>query len=178
MAHRHQQLEDSLRLHQFIHDKEDELRWVREREPLASSSALGNSLTTVQSLLKKHQVTYHLSSHLYVGLGSRTNQPWASDPGGVGDGTRADHQQPLCLRQDPGAKEGAAGCLVQLRGNGQSAKPDAHRLTGGTTGLSVLCYCSCLKDHCYRFAQGTRPRFSMCSYFRIQASLAATPSAE
>ena len=60
MAHRHQQLEDSLRLHQFIHDKEDELRWVREREPLASSSALGNSLTTVQSLLKKHQVTYHL----------------------------------------------------------------------------------------------------------------------
>ena len=60
MAHRHQQLEDSLRLHQFIHDKEDELRWVREREPLASSSALGNSLTTVQSLLKKHQVTYPL----------------------------------------------------------------------------------------------------------------------
>ena len=60
MAHRHQQLEDSLRLHQFIHDKEDELRWVREREPLASSSALGNSLTTVQSLLKKHQVMYPL----------------------------------------------------------------------------------------------------------------------
>ena len=60
MAHRHQHLEDSLRLHQFIHDKEDELRWVREREPLASSSALGNSLTTVQSLLKKHQVTYPL----------------------------------------------------------------------------------------------------------------------
>ena len=59
MAHRHQQLEDSLRLHQFIHDKEDELRWVREREPLASSSALGNSLTTVQSLLKKHQVIIH-----------------------------------------------------------------------------------------------------------------------
>jgi len=59
MAHRHQQLEDSLRLYQFVHDKEDELRWVREREPLASNSTIGNSLTTVQNLLKRHQVCAH-----------------------------------------------------------------------------------------------------------------------
>lgn len=56
MARRHQQLEDSLRLRRFIHDVEDEMGWVREREPLASSSALGNSLTSAQNLLKKHQV--------------------------------------------------------------------------------------------------------------------------
>ena len=86
-----------------------------------------------------------VSSHLFVGLGSRTDQPWASDPGGVRDSTRTDHQQPLCLRQDLGAKEGVAGCLVKLKDNGQSAKPDAHRLNGGTTGSSVhtaLCSCS------------------------------------
>ncbi len=56
MARRHQQLEDSLKLHQFNHDVEDELAWVREREPLASSSSLGSTLTGVQSLQKKHQV--------------------------------------------------------------------------------------------------------------------------
>ena len=63
-------------LHQFIHDKEDELRWVRERELCSRQQphyrpelteetsgnipSLSNSLTTAQSLLKKHQVTYHL----------------------------------------------------------------------------------------------------------------------
>ena len=56
MARRHQQLEDSLRLHQFVHDVEDELGWVREREPPVASSERGSSLTSVQNLLKKHQV--------------------------------------------------------------------------------------------------------------------------
>ena len=56
MARRHQQLEDSLKLHQFLHDVEDELAWMREREPLASNTDLGSSLTSVQSLLKKHKV--------------------------------------------------------------------------------------------------------------------------
>ena len=156
-------------------------KWLRDSLKLRSKGWICLTLTLTHDWMIAFAIllTVHtLSLHLYVGLGSRTNQPWASDPGGVRDSTRADHQQPFCLRQDPGAKEGAVGCLVQLRGNGQSAKPDAHRLTGGKTGLSVLCSCSCLKDHCYRFAQGTRPRFSMCSYFRIQASLAATPSAE
>ena len=56
MGRRHQQLEDSLKLHQYRHDIEDEMAWVREREPLANSTALGNSLASVQGLLKKHQV--------------------------------------------------------------------------------------------------------------------------
>ena len=56
MARRHQQLEDSLRLHQFVHDVEDEQGWVRQREPQAVSSERGSSLTSVQNLLKKHQV--------------------------------------------------------------------------------------------------------------------------
>ena len=56
MGRRHQQLEDSLKLHNFIHEIEDEMAWVREREPLANNTTLGNSLTSVQSLLKKHQV--------------------------------------------------------------------------------------------------------------------------
>lgn len=57
MGRRHQQLEDSLKLHEFIHDIEDEMAWIREREPLANNTAIGNSLTSVNSLLKKHQVS-------------------------------------------------------------------------------------------------------------------------
>ena len=57
MGRRHQQLEDSLKFHEFVHDIEDEMAWIREREPLAHSAVLGNSLTNVQGLLKKHQVT-------------------------------------------------------------------------------------------------------------------------
>ncbi|KAK4883333.1 hypothetical protein RN001_006652 [Aquatica leii] len=48
-------LEASSMLHQFTRDVDDELLWLAEREPLASSSDLGNSLIAVQSLLKKHQ---------------------------------------------------------------------------------------------------------------------------
>ena len=67
MARRHQQLEDSLRLHQFRHDAEDEVSWIRERNPLASSSDLGHTLTEVQSLQKKHQaLETEVSSHVAV----------------------------------------------------------------------------------------------------------------
>ena len=67
MARRHQQLEDSLKLHQFRHDAEDEVNWIRERNPLASSSDLGRTLTEVQSLLKKHSVLEtELTSHAAV----------------------------------------------------------------------------------------------------------------
>ena len=67
MAKRHQQLEDSLRLHQFRHDAEDEVNWIRERRPLASSSDLGHTLTQVQNLQKKHSVLEtELSSHVTV----------------------------------------------------------------------------------------------------------------
>ncbi|XP_065083239.1 spectrin beta chain, non-erythrocytic 1 isoform X3 [Ochlerotatus camptorhynchus] len=52
---RRENLEDSLQLHQFLRDAEDELSWLNEKEPLAASKDLGNSLTAVQSLQKKHQ---------------------------------------------------------------------------------------------------------------------------
>ena len=56
MALRRSTLEDSIRLHQFSHDATEELRWVLERRPTAHSTTLGDSLTSVQSLIKKHQV--------------------------------------------------------------------------------------------------------------------------
>lgn len=52
---RRDNLEDSLLLHQYLRDAEDELEWLAEKEHLASSNNLGNSLTAVQSLQKKHQ---------------------------------------------------------------------------------------------------------------------------
>ena len=64
MARRHQQLEDSLKLHQLQQDIEDEMNWIRERTPLASCADLGNTLSDVQSLQKKHSVLEtDLSSH-------------------------------------------------------------------------------------------------------------------
>ncbi|XP_046434088.1 spectrin beta chain, non-erythrocytic 1 isoform X2 [Neodiprion fabricii] len=52
---RRDNLEDARLLHQFARDVEDELHWLSEKEPLASSTDLGNSLSTVQRLQKKHQ---------------------------------------------------------------------------------------------------------------------------
>lgn len=52
---RRDKLESSLMLHQFTRDVEDEMQWLAEREPLASSSDLGFTLTSVQKLQKKHQ---------------------------------------------------------------------------------------------------------------------------
>ena len=64
MARRHQQLEDSLKLHQFQHDVEDEVNWIHDKQPLASSSDLGRTLADVQSLQKKHlTLETELSSH-------------------------------------------------------------------------------------------------------------------
>lgn len=61
MGRRHQQLEDSFKLHDYRHNIEDEMAWIREREPLANNTALGNSLSSVQVLLKKHQVSQSVS---------------------------------------------------------------------------------------------------------------------
>lgn len=52
---RRDNLDDSLLLHQFLRDAEDELQWLNEKEPQAASKELGTSLTSVQSLQKKHQ---------------------------------------------------------------------------------------------------------------------------
>lgn len=52
---RRDNLEDARLLHQFARDVEDELHWLADKEPLAASTDLGNSLSTVQRLQKKHQ---------------------------------------------------------------------------------------------------------------------------
>ena len=52
---RRDNLEDALQLYQFLHDANDELSWIREKQPIASSTDLGTSLSSVQSLQKKHQ---------------------------------------------------------------------------------------------------------------------------
>lgn len=49
-------LEASRLQYQFFRDVDDELAWVHEKLPLASSKDYGQSLTTVQSLQEKHQV--------------------------------------------------------------------------------------------------------------------------
>ena len=53
-AARRQKLEDALKFQQFIRDVDDEEAWIREKYPSASSTNIGNSLTSVQNLLKKH----------------------------------------------------------------------------------------------------------------------------
>ncbi|XP_060065678.1 spectrin alpha chain-like isoform X1 [Ylistrum balloti] len=55
MHDRKQKLEDALRLQQFLRDVEDEEDWIREKEPIASSTNRGRDLIGVQNLLKKHQ---------------------------------------------------------------------------------------------------------------------------
>jgi len=52
---RRDNLEDALLLYQFLRDAEDEVSWIREKSPIASSTDLGTSLTSVQALQKKHQ---------------------------------------------------------------------------------------------------------------------------
>ena len=54
---RHDNLEDALLLYQFYRDVEDELSWIREKYPIASSEDLGTTLTQVQNLQKKHAVS-------------------------------------------------------------------------------------------------------------------------
>jgi spectrin beta len=63
MQIRRDNLEDALLLHQFLRDVDDELQWVAEKEPQASSTDLGTSLTAVQSLQKKHQASIICVTH-------------------------------------------------------------------------------------------------------------------
>ncbi|XP_048876599.1 spectrin alpha chain, non-erythrocytic 1-like isoform X2 [Brienomyrus brachyistius] len=55
MATRRQKLADSLCLQQLFRDIEDEETWIREKEPIASSTNRGKDLIGVQNLLKKHK---------------------------------------------------------------------------------------------------------------------------
>ncbi|XP_048733527.1 spectrin alpha chain, non-erythrocytic 1-like isoform X2 [Ostrea edulis] len=52
---RRDNLEDALLMYQYYRDVEDELSWIQEKLPVAASTDLGNSLTAVQNLVKKHQ---------------------------------------------------------------------------------------------------------------------------
>ncbi|XP_056140179.1 spectrin family protein isoform X2 [Lampris incognitus] len=52
---RRQQLLASKEAHQFNRDLEDEILWVKERMPLATSTDHGKDLSTVQLLIKKNQ---------------------------------------------------------------------------------------------------------------------------
>ncbi len=61
---RRDNLEDALLLYQFLRDVEDELSWIREKHPVAASTELGTSLSSVQTLQKKHQaLEAELQSH-------------------------------------------------------------------------------------------------------------------
>ena len=62
-SYRKEQLYNSLKLHEFYHDAEDELSWIKDRRPIAASKELGHNLTEVQNLLHKHQVR---RSYTYV----------------------------------------------------------------------------------------------------------------
>ena len=52
---RRENLEEAQLMYQFYRDVEDELSWIHDKKPLAESDDLGNSLSAVQNLFKKHQ---------------------------------------------------------------------------------------------------------------------------
>ncbi|XP_066903176.1 spectrin beta chain, erythrocytic isoform X2 [Halyomorpha halys] len=77
MQIRRDNLEDALLLYQLLRDIEDEMQWLEEKEPLAASVDLGNSLNAVQSLQKKHHALESeiISREQVVNtLGSRAQQ--------------------------------------------------------------------------------------------------------
>ncbi|XP_013410395.1 spectrin beta chain-like [Lingula anatina] len=55
LLERRSQLEKQKAVHQFLRDVEDEMLWIDERMPLATSENYGNSLLSVQTLMKKNQ---------------------------------------------------------------------------------------------------------------------------
>ncbi|XP_022101019.1 spectrin alpha chain, non-erythrocytic 1-like isoform X4 [Acanthaster planci] len=52
---RKKKLEDSYRYHQFLRDVDDEEAWIREKEPIVTSTNRGRDLIGVQNLIKKNQ---------------------------------------------------------------------------------------------------------------------------
>ena len=56
MKNRRQKLEDSLRWHQLNFDADNELQWIKEHMPGATSQEYGKNLIDAQNLNKKHQV--------------------------------------------------------------------------------------------------------------------------
>ncbi|CAJ0949936.1 unnamed protein product [Ranitomeya imitator] len=56
----------SKEVHQVTRDLEDEITWVQERLPLATSKDHGTNLQTVQQLIKKNQVSSRTMRQVYV----------------------------------------------------------------------------------------------------------------
>ncbi|XP_033735465.1 spectrin beta chain, non-erythrocytic 5-like isoform X2 [Pecten maximus] len=52
---RRDNLEEALLMYQFYRDAEDEMSWIQDKKPVASSTDLGASYPAVQNLMKKHQ---------------------------------------------------------------------------------------------------------------------------
>eukprot|EP00057_Strongylocentrotus_purpuratus_P010375 XP_011664849.1 PREDICTED: spectrin alpha chain, non-erythrocytic 1 [Strongylocentrotus purpuratus] len=52
---RRKKLEESLRVQQFYHDVDNELQWIKDHSPAASSTNYGRDFTSTQSMVKKHQ---------------------------------------------------------------------------------------------------------------------------
>ena len=56
MAKRRKKLEDSLKWHQYNFDVDNELQWIKEHTPGATSTDYGKTLVDAQNLLAKHKV--------------------------------------------------------------------------------------------------------------------------
>jgi spectrin beta len=53
---RRDNLEDAMLMYQYNRDIEDEMSWIEEKKPVATSTDLGNTLVAVQNLMKRHTV--------------------------------------------------------------------------------------------------------------------------
>lgn len=64
LKQRREKLEEALRFHTYNFEVDNELQWIREREPAARSEVLGQDLHTAQSLDKKHKkLEFELTGH-------------------------------------------------------------------------------------------------------------------
>ena len=57
---------DAIQLYSLNRDIDDELTWINECKVIASSENLGDSLTSVQNLQKKHTVSLYIISYLLI----------------------------------------------------------------------------------------------------------------
>ncbi|XP_064182150.1 spectrin beta chain, non-erythrocytic 1-like isoform X1 [Anguilla rostrata] len=105
LRQRRQFLLASKEAHQFNRDLEDEILWVKERMPLASSSDHGKDLPSVQLLIKKNQTLQkEIQGH----------QPRIDDILAHGR-SMAPEQTGREEEAEPGAEPGQQGRLAELR---------------------------------------------------------------
>ncbi len=58
VARRRKKLEDSYKWHQFNFDADNEMQWIKEHTPAATSTDYGKNLIDAQNLHKKHKVIF------------------------------------------------------------------------------------------------------------------------